>query len=260
MPGHAHTHTAAGPPAPGGRLPGEGAARARTKRALKLVLPLTATFTVAEVVAGLLAGSLALLADAAHTLSDNFAIGLALFAVVNVCAPAVQHLRTYEPIPTNGLVAQVSCERTAPRTFRVTLTRLPEGRMQVFELTGDEWRIEARTLVWKGRATQVGLDPAFRWERLTSRHLRVTAPRKSASRPAATVVVPVASVDERLPMPGTVITRQYKGRMLNVKVLRDGFEFEGEAYKSLSAVAKAITGTHWNGYHFFGLRKVGVAR
>jgi cobalt-zinc-cadmium efflux system protein len=63
-----------------GRLPAGDAARARHKRALRLVLPLIATFTVAEAVAGVLAGSLALLADAAHTLSDNFAIGLALFA------------------------------------------------------------------------------------------------------------------------------------------------------------------------------------
>jgi hypothetical protein len=60
--------------------------------------------------------------------------------------------------------------------------------------------------------------------------------------------------------PGTIVTRQYKGRLLQAKVLRDGFEFEGEVYKSLSAVAKAATGTHWNGYHFFGLRKPGGAK
>lgn len=43
--------------------------------------------------------------------------------------------------------------------------------------------------------------------------------------------------------------------MLQVAVLPHGFEFEGEVYKSLSAVAKAITGQHCNGYHFFRLRK-----
>ena len=42
-----------------------------------------------------------------------------------------------------------------------------------------------------------------------------------------------------------------------VKVLADGFECEGEKYKSLTAVAKAVTGKHWNGFHFFGLRKNG---
>jgi len=45
-------------------------------------------------------------------------------------------------------------------------------------------------------------------------------------------------------LPGTMLTRQYKGRMLHVMVLADGFEFEGQRYKSLTAVAKAVTGTH----------------
>lgn len=43
--------------------------------------------------------------------------------------------------------------------------------------------------------------------------------------------------DERLPLPGTLITREYKGQTLQVKVLLEGFEFEGEVYKSLNAVA-----------------------
>jgi hypothetical protein len=61
--------------------------------------------------------------------------------------------------------------------------------------------------------------------------------------------------DDRLPLPGTVITRTYKGDTLHVQVLPQGFEFEGEVFKSLSAVAKAITGQHCNGYHFFRLGK-----
>ena len=58
-------------------------------------------------------------------------------------------------------------------------------------------------------------------------------------------------------LPGTVITRRYKGQLVQVKVLPKGFEFEGELYKSLSAVAKQITGSHWNGYRFFNLQKMG---
>jgi hypothetical protein len=61
--------------------------------------------------------------------------------------------------------------------------------------------------------------------------------------------------DDRLPLPGTVLTRPYKGETLHVKVLPRGFEFGGEVYKSLSAVAKAITGQHCNGYSFFRLGK-----
>ncbi len=59
--------------------------------------------------------------------------------------------------------------------------------------------------------------------------------------------------DRRLPMPGTVITRVYKGEEIAVTVLDEGFEFRGDVYKSLSAVAKAATGSHWNGFHFFKL-------
>ncbi len=59
----------------------------------------------------------------------------------------------------------------------------------------------------------------------------------------------------RQPPPGTVISRPYKGRTILVHVLHKGFQWEGQTFKSLTAVAKAVTGTHWNGYHFFGLRK-----
>ena len=52
-------------------------------------------------------------------------------------------------------------------------------------------------------------------------------------------------------MPGTTLWREYKGRMIAVIVLPRGFEYEGKVYRSLSAVANAITGTHWNGMKFF---------
>src|SRR5437899_1836882 len=60
-------------------------------------------------------------------------------------------------------------------------------------------------------------------------------------------------LDSRLPAPGHSLCRLYKGRMLHVRVLTKGFEFEGEIYQSLSAVAKAITGSHTNGFLFFRL-------
>jgi hypothetical protein len=65
---------------------------------------------------------------------------------------------------------------------------------------------------------------------------------------------PSVQADERVPPPGTIITRPYKGETLQVKVLEGGsFEFEGDVYRSLSAVAKKITGGHCNGFHFFRL-------
>jgi len=89
--------------------------------------------------------------------------------------------------------------------------------------------------------------------------LRVTPPREpkiEEKLPVVTKGVQINS-DNRLPLPGTTLKREYKGRVVRVKVLLDGFEFEGERYKSLTAAAKAITGKHWNGFHFFNLPKDG---
>ena len=60
-----------------------------------------------------------------------------------------------------------------------------------------------------------------------------------------------APVDPRLPPPGTILARPYKGQLVQVQVLTDGFAYAGHVFPSLSAVAKAITGSHTNGYHFF---------
>ena len=65
--------------------------------------------------------------------------------------------------------------------------------------------------------------------------------------------------DERVPPPGTILTRPFKGREHRVTVLPNGFEHDGEVYRSLSAVAHAITGSHWNGFLFFGLTRKGTA-
>lgn len=61
--------------------------------------------------------------------------------------------------------------------------------------------------------------------------------------------------DPRNPVIGTRLVREWDGIEHTVTVLRDGFEWQGQRFKSLSAAARAITGTQWNGYRFFGLRE-----
>ena len=61
--------------------------------------------------------------------------------------------------------------------------------------------------------------------------------------------------DPRNPVVGTKLIREWDGVAHTVTVLTEGFEWDGRRYKSLSAVARAITGTQWNGYRFFGLRE-----
>ena len=59
---------------------------------------------------------------------------------------------------------------------------------------------------------------------------------------------------DRKPMAGTRLIREYRGTEQVVTVLQDGFEWQGRPYQSLSAIARAITGTRWNGWVFFGLK------
>lgn len=91
--------------------------------------------------------------------------------------------------------------------------------------------------------------------------LRLKAPRPPKTPPLTAVrdvgqTVPFTGTG-RVPTPGTLITRVYKGKGIQVAVVQDGFEFEGDRYKSLSAVAKVITGTHTNGFLFFRLGQYG---
>lgn len=120
------------------------------------------------------------------------------------------------------------------------------------------WRVQALA---EGDLTERARQRAA--ELANDADVRMTAPRQRKQSPApadrtTAATLPLA-VDTRLPMQGQEIMREYKGRTLLVRVLNSGFEFEGEVYKSLSAVAKAITGQHCNGYLFFRLRGQGGA-
>jgi hypothetical protein len=63
--------------------------------------------------------------------------------------------------------------------------------------------------------------------------------------------------DRRLPIIGTVLQRVYRDQTIEVKVRANGFEYRGQHYRSLSAIAREATGTRWNGMLFFGLTKRG---
>lgn len=59
--------------------------------------------------------------------------------------------------------------------------------------------------------------------------------------------------DKRLPIPGTIIKKNYKGQIIEVRVLEKGFEYNNTYFRTLSAIAQEITGSHWNGFNFFGM-------
>ena len=69
--------------------------------------------------------------------------------------------------------------------------------------------------------------------------------------PAPTVTP--AATPPRGPRPGTTLQREWRGQQVRVEVTADGFAWDGRRFGSLSAVAFAVTGSHWNGRLFFGL-------
>ena len=59
---------------------------------------------------------------------------------------------------------------------------------------------------------------------------------------------------DRKPIAGTTLVREYQGVEHRVTVRADDYEYQGRAFRSLSSIARAITGTRWNGLVFFGLK------
>ena len=98
----------------------------------------------------------------------------------------------------------------------------------------------------RGRANEIAQDS----------DLRINAPRDFFSvggeRVQTTADQNRRQQDRRLPLPGALLTRQWKGRTILVEVLAQGFRHDNRQYSSLSAIATAITGTRWNGLAFFG--------
>ena len=78
-------------------------------------------------------------------------------------------------------------------------------------------------------------------------------PQLQPDAPRAPETLPRTHRDPRLPSPGTVITKQYKGRELRLTVHDDHFELDGQSFRSLSEAARHVTGSRWNGRLFWGL-------
>lgn len=131
---------------------------------------------------------------------------------------------------------------------------MPRSRHRQYLIRKIAWRLQADA---EGDLSQRARQRAE--ELADDAHVRTMPPREqrvpevSKQRPLPRRVSNVVELDDRLPPPGAAITKKYRGRTIRVFVRTDGFDFEGERYPSLTAVAKAISGTHCNGYRFFGL-------
>src|SRR5580704_12570790 len=115
-----------------------------------------------------------------------------------------------------------------------------------------------RRIAWRLQANaEGGLSERARRRALeiaNDADLRISAPKSEPSDRTAVGTVG-GRRDPRLPASGTLLTRDFKGQTHVVKVLTDAFEYEGRTYRSLSAIAREIAGTRWNGLLFFGLTR-----
>lgn len=157
----------------------------------------------------------------------------------------------------------MNVEKELAALERMTVDQLRKTFAEVFDepTRSRHKQYLVKRIIWRMQANEEGglTERALRRaaELANDADLRLSAPKQQTNRRATgeTIAneVPVPKATRLLP--GTMLKRDYKGRTLRVTVLADGFEFEGERYRSLTAIAKAATGKHWNGYHFFGLRE-----
>lgn len=124
----------------------------------------------------------------------------------------------------------------------------PRTKNRVWLIKRIAWRIQALA---EGDLSERARQRAA--ELANDADIRTTPPKP---RPVP-VQPPAPELDRRLPLPGSIITREYKGQAVQVMVLANGFEYLGQVHQSLSAVARAITGSHCNGYLFFRLNRKG---
>jgi len=112
-----------------------------------------------------------------------------------------------------------------------------------------------RAAAWHLQAKRLGGLSAHA-RRIIRQHLKQREAKRDdaavglGSGHAATAVVPTIKPP---PAPGTRLMREWNGRMHVVDITEDGILFDGKLYRSLTAVAKRITGAHWSGPRFFGL-------
>jgi hypothetical protein len=147
---------------------------------------------------------------------------------------------------------------------RASLAGLRDKYLEVFE---EETRSRHREhlfrrIAWRLQALAEGDLPARARRRAheiaNDADLRILAPRDFFGTGEQRVQTVggnrnVWKHDQRLPIPGTVLSREWKQRRILVEVLDEGFRYENRHYASLSAIAVEITGTRWNGLAFFGL-------
>lgn len=154
----------------------------------------------------------------------------------------------------------IDVQREARRLAKLTVGELQEEHLRVAgePLRSNNRAFLTKRLLWRLQANAFGgLTERCRAraaELARESDLRQRPPDETLAEAPPELTMPAASKASPV---GSLITKVYRGQRLEVRVLDQGFEYEGEVYRSLSAIAQRVTGAKWNGRLFFGLSERG---
>jgi hypothetical protein len=100
----------------------------------------------------------------------SLVLSIAFLSIAGLIFVVGTNLLTYARLTYEKPLAELVIQANGPQRFRVTISRIPTGEMQVFMMNGDEWQLDARVLKWRGWANLLGLDAQYRLERLGGRY------------------------------------------------------------------------------------------
>jgi hypothetical protein len=149
----------------------------------------------------------------------------------------------------NTIAAQITALQTMPAAqlaarYLELFGKAPRVRNAAWLRRQVAWKLQERELGGLSDRARLHLDELV---------ARVDLPLHDAERLRPRPQPRPVRAETNTPMVGTVLTREWHGQQLRVEVLEDGVEWNGVRYGSLSACARAITGSAWNGRLFFGL-------
>lgn len=106
------------------------------------------------------------------------------------------NIYTYQRLVYEQAVAEITFQKIADQKYRAAINALDSDFMQVVELYGDEWQLDAQVLIWKGMATLFGFDANYRLHRISGRYLNIIEEQKRARSVYSLVKKPLYIEDE----------------------------------------------------------------
>ncbi len=105
--------------------------------------------------------------------------GLLFLAVAGGFFIVALNLRTYSRLTYEQPVAELVFEARGPQNFQAIVTQIPSGSLQILQVNGDEWQMDARILKWRSWANVLGLNAQYRLERFSGRYRDIEQERSA---------------------------------------------------------------------------------